>query len=336
MAIKRKERIGSDSTIIFSFQKTANDYFDLFTINDKQGILRLTKNNYNETTPVWSPNFTKFVYKSWIGDKSKLKIMNKNGAQLMQFEGNDDFQSIPKWSLDGEYLAYQSGNNEGLFISNTLSGQTTYLRLEKVVDFVWKENNFSSSLLILSNLNNQHVSLSEYSIQGDKIKKICDADYLLDSIYIRISPDGNKIAYTKDNTDDESFSISLYVSDIREKKRKYIGSVGDEGIFVWSYDSKKIAFVAMEDFKFFLYSIDLKENIPIRLFQLNIGDESGEILPSIPTWDPNSLKIAISSYMSKGSFIFLVDYNGTDKRQIVETEGFIPDLSWGMSTIEKR
>jgi dipeptidyl aminopeptidase/acylaminoacyl peptidase len=84
---------------------------EIYVINpDGTEPLQLTRNDYEERAPSWSPDGTRIVFSARIGgDQNDFEIcvMNADGSGFQQLTNNTVFDLTPSWSPDGTQIAFQ-------------------------------------------------------------------------------------------------------------------------------------------------------------------------------------------------------------------------------------
>jgi len=89
---------------------TPNADYDLFTIDpDGKNKKQVTTFGKFINHPVWSPEHSRIVYTSNVGNKKeKIFIMTADGSENRQLTFGDNFDKFPTWSPDGKQIAYIS------------------------------------------------------------------------------------------------------------------------------------------------------------------------------------------------------------------------------------
>ncbi|MEE9374140.1 MAG: amidohydrolase, partial [Saprospiraceae bacterium] len=71
---------------------------------------RVTKNNFTEAMPEWSPDGRSLVYVSWEGDGGHIyKVNAKEGANGIKLTKNKGFYISPKWDANTNRIVFFSG-----------------------------------------------------------------------------------------------------------------------------------------------------------------------------------------------------------------------------------
>lgn len=76
--------------------------------SDGKDSLRITDSESNETSPVWSPDGSRFVYVSERNGNRELYVMDTNGQNDRRLTNHPADDWMPVWSPDGEAIAFVS------------------------------------------------------------------------------------------------------------------------------------------------------------------------------------------------------------------------------------
>jgi Tol biopolymer transport system component len=69
---------------------------------------RLTRSDFDNYSPVWSPDGSQIAFVSDRGFAMSVFIMNADGSNLRQITPDNVFDGAPQWSPDGKWLAFVS------------------------------------------------------------------------------------------------------------------------------------------------------------------------------------------------------------------------------------
>ncbi|OGU57039.1 MAG: hypothetical protein A2V66_05615 [Ignavibacteria bacterium RBG_13_36_8] len=104
--------------IIFSSKQDGNNY-EIYIMNaDGTDQTRITNTVENEEWAYLSPDFTKIVYAAGTFLEYDIYTMNIDGSNVEPFVVMPNLQALPKWSRDGERIAY----NNAVFTSGNFIG----------------------------------------------------------------------------------------------------------------------------------------------------------------------------------------------------------------------
>ena len=99
---------------------------------DGSGLTLLTEGLF----PTWSPDSKQIVYTSMEGDN--IMIMNADGSNVTSLtEPDGDFKLFPSCSLDGNFIIFTEGNDDGssIYIIN-IDGTGLKQLTENNADFI--------------------------------------------------------------------------------------------------------------------------------------------------------------------------------------------------------
>ena len=135
------------------------------------------------------------------------------------------------------------------------------------------------------------------------IWKLEELDYGRISDYVKVSPDGKKIAYSKYGYGkNQSLTWDIHLIDVESRNKKRITHSKRASNPCWSPDSEKIAFVAHKNStsNLFTVSLDNMESSD------RITNYSGDVQIVTPAWSPDGAKIAYSISKETGNMDIVV------------------------------
>lgn len=191
-----------------AFQSNAEGTFEIYVMNvDGTGLLRLTDNTVNDTSPAWSPDGTKIAFVSRRDGNSEIYVMNANGSAQTRLTTSPEADFSPAWSPDGTKIAFASardGNGE-IYVMNVDGSEPTRLTDSGGDDFdpVWSPD--GKRLAFVSNrLSNSDIYVM--NADGSQQRRLTDAN----GNYPAWSPDGTRLLFSaKHGQKVELFVLSL-------------------------------------------------------------------------------------------------------------------------------
>ncbi len=104
-----------------TFASTRDGNWEIYVMDvdeamrDPSGVggLRLTDQEGDDLSPVWSPDGTLIAFSSDRGGDSDIYVMRADGTGLRQLTDNAGIESKPTWSPDGTKIAFDSGSGYG-------------------------------------------------------------------------------------------------------------------------------------------------------------------------------------------------------------------------------
>jgi len=337
-----KEPLGKGDAIAFSYMRLDMlRPFELYILEDAHGIRSISQGlRRSDIGSVWSPDGALLAYKSVSGRATRTYLVDADGANRREITRDDRRKELLRWSPDGSRLAYLAYLDSGgsvsgspyLCVTDVHTGETDQTAAGEIYELAWTPD--GQSLLAIVGADEQ-ISIGLYDANGNDQQRTSAADYLREAAYIAVAPDASKVAYISPITDDdvESATVPLNVSALDGSVHQSVDVSWPEGTIGWSPDSTKLAFVALGDgYEYALYVVNTDGMQVQELMSINVGDESGEILPAAPAWSPDGTRLAISSYHSfDGAAIFVMNADGTERRQVTTTAGsggMFYDLAW--------
>jgi TolB protein len=242
-----------------------------------------------------------FVYKK--GPKSDLYAINYDGSELKRITTHQTIIIAPRWSPDGNFLAFTSFRDRRpeVYIRNLKKGTD-----KKVASFEGLNlcGSFSPDgkklLLTLSKDGNEEI----YSLDLDtmKLRRLTN-NYSID-VSPAWSPNGKKIAFVSNRAG----SPQIYTMDADGNNVKRITFEGNYNTSPsWSPRGDRIAYEGLINNKYQIFSVDGDGNNPLQLTFDAANNES-------PSWSPSGRQIVYASRKNSKSNIFIMNSNGSNPR----------------------
>ena len=165
-AIEKKELSQDFPMSLIVFESYIDGKSKIFTMKpDGSGIKQLTKNDYNNHWPRWSPNAEKIIFVSDRDGNQEIYIMNRDGSKQRRITDHPADDYCPIWSPDGSMIAFctRRFNNGGSEIvrRNIDAGETWGINLTRLTysqdhhsgkadDFLSWSRSFFFFLIIIS------------------------------------------------------------------------------------------------------------------------------------------------------------------------------------------
>ncbi len=232
-----KEAIYVETTI----SKEKNDYIsNIFHLDIDTGERQQwTFGEYRATSPRWSPDGSKLLFLSNRTGKSQIYVMNRNGGEAKKITDLPYGVSNPIWSPCGSKVAFTSmlEKDEDFATPKEVSEEIKPLVVEKMK---YK----SDELGFLDNRYKQIFIVDLYTNEVEKVTNT-EMNYELQAW----SPDGSKLTYTGDDSDDLDFSFQsdVFLLDVKSTKiEKLTNGVGFFAKVTWSPNGEYLALIGNE------------------------------------------------------------------------------------------
>jgi dipeptidyl aminopeptidase/acylaminoacyl peptidase len=248
-----------------------------------------------------------FVTQIWLAE-----VGNAGAGRIVQLTRGDKSSTNPKWSPNGEWLAFTSNRLEDknqIFVINPIGGEALQLTKSEtaISNFAWSEDGRSIAYTATEPVPQVTKDRKEYLGDYEVVRK--DYNYL----YL----------WTLDV--DEALNAPL-VGKQRTKKKDF-----SVDAFSWSRDGSRIAFSAT-------VNPDLIQGVTSDIYLLNLADDTVTKLvsqpgpDSNPRWSPDDKQIVFTSAMGETSYfasnsrLAVVPATGGTPRSIIDDFDESPNL----------
>lgn len=108
---------GVSGSIVFADERGEDPTLEVITLNlDSWTETQLTQQPFADNQyPVASPNGRWIAFQSNRDDDFEIYIVNRGGGQLQRLTFNDEFDRLPAWSPDSEWVIYSTESSENVF-----------------------------------------------------------------------------------------------------------------------------------------------------------------------------------------------------------------------------
>lgn len=239
--------------------------------------------------------------------------VDTNGKSLQQITSGSGHEVSPKFSPDGEWIAYISrkeGKVELKLVKRDGNGTRVLVAADDILDFSWSPdgkqlsyallNGADSSLAVLDLKSGETETLLTVSRKEPPKENEDDGSYREQIASVQWSPDGEKIAYIK-HPFDQGEVRQLRVLELKTGKDLLISpeKAQVQQPVVWSKDSQRILYSALVGYKFY-YDETVHKKVyegGMHVFISHLEGESrqittGDHLFKHPVFSPDEKRIA--------------------------------------------
>jgi Tol biopolymer transport system component len=227
---------------------------EIYTIRvDGRGLRKLTDNRFADTNPAWSPDGARIAFTSNRHGNEELYVMDSDGRNVKRLTRNRAADYSPAWSPDGRRIAFVrragASGGEVFVISADGTGPARRISPRAVRDHGSYSPDWSGSagnLIVFSSaaLTPENAELYVVRPDGTGLRRLTftrgDAETLGDDGFPAWSPDGRRIAFTSNRTNDNEIWIMAASG---QGQRRLAGLRGRDDLFpTWSQDGRRLAF----------------------------------------------------------------------------------------------
>lgn len=300
-----------------------------FDISHKYHTL---KNSLHKIQDPHNDGFSKVLYfADKYGDQKLVQILNhRDSLKLFNFpQAFEMHTGVTIKQFEEDWRRQMSTYYYGLRSQKETYGdvgKTYALPMKDVYGFDWFKGD-STKILMVGKLNKNQRDLSlvlairdtskerarrkNLLEKGEKITKkntrplwkLKEIDYGRISNFVKVSPDGSKILYSKYGFgENQSLTWDVYYHNIDLKKNERVTRSKRASNACWSPDSKSIAFVAHKNSSSNLYITSLSDISNVR----RITNYSGDVQIVTPAWSPDGKSIAFALSKEDGNMDIVV------------------------------
>ena len=283
---------GQESRIAFHSDRDGN--WDIYVMNaDGSDPTRLTDNPASDNWPSWSPDGGRIAFHSNRDDPDPnddehfwdIYVMNADGSDQTRLTDGSAWDSYPRWSPDGQRIAFQSyidGNWE-IYAMNADGSGRTRLTDNPASDDGPSWSPTGQSIVFYSDRDGNG-EIYAMSADGSGLTRLTDNPAA--DLYPSWSPNGRSIAFASGR--DEPGYHNIYVMDTDGSgQTRLTDNVAWDWAPRWSPDGRTLAFVSDRD--------DPDPNADVRIWSIYVmnADGSGQARltdslasDSGPDWSP--------------------------------------------------
>lgn len=258
---------------------------------------------------------TKIAYIQAQGKAKEVYVMDFDGSNAVQVTRDNNTALSPKWSPQGNQLAYVSfkEGNPKLFLVNLVDGFQRLLCGYPGINIApaWRPGT-NELAVTLSKDGTPDIYL--VSASGQITQKLVHGWAI--SVSPDWSPDGRKLAYVSDDTGNPQ----VYIWENGQRRRlTFSGNYNTAPS--WSPKGDWIAYSGMVGGRHNIFIIK-PDGSDVRQLTQGEGDNEN------PSWSPDGRMLAFSSTRQGGSAIWVMSINGREARRLTRGGGQeLPDWS---------
>ena len=242
-----------DGKIAFSSAKDGN--WDIWVLEGGEP-LQVTKTPFDERFPAWSPGGDEIVYRTDVGDLRALSLAA--GSQPSTLLDGPGLGS-PSFSSDGEWILFEKFrsdilNDSDVWMIPAHGGEAVRVIAETGIQ-QYPDWSPDRAAILYTNCSDGDVhDIYLYAIEGKRRERLTERKGF--AIHGVFSPEGERIAYTSDDTGD----FEIWMKDIGETDPMQLTRTpGYDGHPTWSPDGTAIAFESNRSGTLQIWSIELAD-----------------------------------------------------------------------------
>jgi Tol biopolymer transport system component/putative intracellular protease/amidase len=263
------------------YYSEADGNAEIYVMNaDGSDPQRLTFNDTDDTSPIWSPDGSQIVFISDRNDpnpfgcfpncNADIYVMDADGSHERQLTGDPAIESHPDWSPDGQTILFDadrdSDGTDDIWRMNA-DGSDQRVLIDSGFNDHWADWSPNGSQIVFVSDRDGQPEIYVANADGSGPQRLTDND--LGEYFPAWSPDGSRIAFMTA----ARRSRHLYLLAQDEQGSWQVIDLGIEGEDpAWSPDGSQILFQDDRDGDFEIYAVDAAGGTPRQLTTNRAGD----------------------------------------------------------------
>ncbi|MDR3111883.1 MAG: hypothetical protein LBU55_01745 [Elusimicrobiota bacterium] len=269
---------------------------------------------------------SKIAFSNNTTKHKEIYIVDYDGYNLRKVTNDNSINILPKWSPDGERIAYTSYvyNNPDLFEINIVQKKRYALSRHRGLNVASAYSPDGSTLAITLSKGSGYPGLYLINNNGEILRQLAVGYFI--STSPSFSPNGQEIVFVSDRRGiPQVYIMNVYGGNIRA-----LGTDGFCDSPSWSPRGDKIVFTMRQHNakNFDLYIYDLHTAKTTKLTKNKGNNEN-------PSWSPDGRFIVFSSDRSGKEEIYIIAIDGSGSRKLVEISGRSYTPSWSTSNTKQ-